>query len=55
MLQSPAPPFRGPSAPLLAEAPGSASEGDDGGDVEGASSEERHSLWDSGGVCVLGN
>lgn len=48
-------PCRGSPAPVLTEAPGSTSAGDVGCDVGGCSSEEHQALWESGGVCVLGN
>lgn len=55
MQQSPHPPCRGSPAPVFAEAPGSTSAGDVGCDVEGGASEEHQALWESGGVCVLGD
>lgn len=55
MLQSPPPPCRGSPAPVLAEAPGSTPASDVGCHVECGSCEEHQELWESGGVCVLGN
>lgn len=46
MPQSPAPPRRGPPAPVLAEASGSTSAFDVGCDVEGGPAEERQALWE---------